>query len=212
MQATDLTLFESTFLLGVTPEGKKSSYLSFALGGALLADLALLERIELVTERKKTFVESRSTASTGMPVLDEVGELIATSKRRKRTEGWITKISGRKGLDRACAARLIATGILQVHDTRVAVLFPSTRFPEVQPGPETHLRFAIDQAVNGAYADRRTAILTGIAYRSMLIKPEGDRAAKKAIRQRVDDLTSGDPLAKAVKGAIDAQMAALGAA
>ena len=72
-----------------TLESKASMY-QYALGGAILTELAMNEVIRIRSD-KKMLVDHVSSRHIGDPILDECLELVSSAKRRRRARDWVER-------------------------------------------------------------------------------------------------------------------------
>jgi Golgi phosphoprotein 3 (GPP34) len=181
-----------------------------ALGGALLAELALLERIGVTPRsagwRDRGRVTVTSTVPTDDPELDRV--LIAiTAREGKKVKDLITPMSSKrlsKGVPARLLARLVASGVLSEDRQKMLGFIPTTRWHTRDPEPEEELRGRLQSAlVGGATPTERTVALIGLLQVTNLLPRVIYTEDKKALRRRAKELTEGDWAAKAVKDAIE---------
>lgn len=205
----DLTLADELALLAYDDDGSRRlgrPSLGYGPAGALLVELALAERIDVVG-KKVTVLDA---APLGEPVLDRALARIADDKPRKPAH-WIDKLS-RKLTDQVLDG-LVARGVLRREETRVLLLFPRTRFPApdgVQPQAETDARARMARAITeDGPVDPRTGALCA------LVKAVGyDRKVfadlpRAVVRKRLKAISKGDWAAAAVRKAIEQVQAAI---
>lgn len=183
--------------------------LGYGLAGALLVELALAGRIEVVGKK----VTVRDPAPIGHAVLDGALARIAGDKPRKPAH-WIDKLS-RKLADRVLDG-LVAGGVLRRERERVLLLFPRTRFPTpdgTRPAAEVDARARMTAAITGDDpVDPRTAALCA------LVKAVGhDRRVfahlpRALVRKRLKVISRGDWAATAVRKAIEEVQTAIAVA
>jgi hypothetical protein len=165
MTSHDLRLHEQILLLALRDErgtaDRKAGMWRLAFGGAILAELALEDRIE-IEPGKKAIVGVRDRVQLGDPVLDAALTRIADARRPLGAARWVGKLPT-LALRRESADGLCRRGVLQRTEGRVLFLFTRTHFPTVDPGPERALHEAIRAAVDrdGSRVDRRLASLIG---------------------------------------------------
>ena len=185
--------------------GKKalgSESLNPALGGALLVELALLERISITPHEagwtKRGRVMITSSKPTDDPELDRVLDHVAADEGVK-----VYDMSGKritKGLVDRLIARLIKCGTLR--EQRSAVLGIRS-WPTDNPVPEEEVRRRLQQALVGGVAPTEStvaliALLDATGRLTKVIHTED----KLALRRRAKELSEGDWAAAAVKNAI----------
>ncbi|NUT49379.1 MAG: GPP34 family phosphoprotein [Saccharothrix sp.] len=205
----DLTLADELALLVHDDDGSRKlgqPAIGYGLAGALLVELALAGRIDVV-DKKVTVPDA---APVGHAVLDEALARIAGDKPRKPAH-WVDKLS-RKLAERVLDG-LVAGGVLRREEDRVLLVFPRTRFPTpdgAEPPAETDARARMTAAITGdGPVDPRTAALCA------LVKAVGqDRKVfaglpRGAVRQRLKVISEGDWAAAAVRRAIEEVQAAV---
>ena len=140
-----LHLYEQLMLLALrddkgTLESKASMY-QYALGGAILTELAINEVIRIRSD-KKTLVDPVSSQGIGDPILDECLELVSSARRRRRARDWVARFGRLKKLRHRVAEGLCRKGILAeaeasgcssslARPTRRSIRFPSARSSSV---------------------------------------------------------------------------------
>src|SRR5664280_2778190 len=146
--AHELLLLDLDEAKGSEPLG---SMLSYGLVGAVLAELALADRIHLDDNR----VVIVSSAALGVNSLDLVLSAIAGHEPLD-PEAWVQRLEGR--VKEPVANELVSAGILSHRHRHLLGFLADERYPEVDPGPERALRARLDAVVvDGAPADPRTA-------------------------------------------------------
>jgi len=185
-----------------------------ALGGAVLADLALHEAVT-VPEKTRVWRTARVRAVPGAEVEDPVlREALALVAAKQRSADELVRRLG-KGLRPRLGDRLAEQGIVQRVDERVWGLVPRTRWPALDTSHEERLRRALTATlVSGAEPDQRTAALVALlaavdrAHRSV------DHAglSNREVKRRAKEVAEGDWAAKAVRDAVRAATAATAAA
>ncbi|GAA1584882.1 GOLPH3/VPS74 family protein [Actinoplanes couchii] len=204
-----MDLLEELVLLAYADDGRRiieGSGLDYALGGALLVELALAERIGVENGR----VVVLDTTPVGSGLVTQALNRISTDGRDRKPGHWVRKLS--EGVRQPVLDHLVASEVLRAEHSRVLVIFPRTRYPAVhgvEPAAETEARGRMRAALAGhGTVDPRTGALcalvaaTGAARK---IFPDMDR---KVLRARLDEISEGQWAAEAVYRTIrDVQMA-----
>lgn len=228
----DLGVHESLILLVLRDEegtvGASEMYV-YALGGAIMAELLLRERIR-VDKRKprepgiinwfshafteKNLIDVASDEPTGDGVLDGCLERIAGSKRRASLQTWVSRFASTRELRHDIARSLCARNILREDEGKVLWFFSRRVYPEVDPGPERKLLDAMREAIFGdaPVIQPRTAILISLCKSAGLLGGIFGKDEIKTRKTRIEKITSGNLLGEATKGAIEAAQAAIVAA
>lgn len=213
---TPLYLHEQIMLLALRDERgtvELGSIYSYALGGALLAELLLAGRIS-VAEGKRKLVDLESDEPFGDPVIDECIEKIATARRRAAVETWLRRFSSLKKLHHRVAQRLCERGILRADDKTILLIFHHMVYPEIDPQPERMLIERLRKTIfsDTTRVDPRTAIVISLANATDLLRiPFAKRELKKR-KKRIEQLTDGNLIGQATERVVDAARAAIATA
>ena len=125
-------------------KGTTSSLVTAAdngLAGALLLDLLATGRLE---EREDKLVRAGSEPSE--PALAAAWRVVDDPRPAKH---WVGKLPGRlKPIKGTVADALVARGVLDERRHKTLGLIPSTRYPELDPGPEQELRARLRAALS----------------------------------------------------------------
>lgn len=201
-----LTLSEELTLLAYDDETGKSKadmFLEYGLGGALLAELAVLGKVAL-TDKKVTVVDP---SPTGDELLDGALAKIADSPPRK-PQRWVDML--RKGAKDAALQRLVDRGLLRREHGKVLLVFPMTTYPTQDSGPEQEVRQRLNDAmVEGRVPELRTVTLALLVGACDLGKNVFPDLPNRELKRKLNELTAGDWAAKATKQAIEAVRAAI---
>lgn len=211
-----LALHEEVLLLALRDrEGTtmNASTLPYAMGGAVMCELLLDERIEL-EDKKKPKVRVAQSENSGNALLDEWWAQIAErdEKGKPRTmEDWVGRIAHARGLKEGVARELCDKRILREDKKKVLHFFERTVYPEIDPGPEREILGRIEDAIfsPAGEVEPRTAILVGLCQHSGLLKSNFDKTRLKRAKKRIEEITSGACCAVAAKKAIESAQAAL---
>ncbi len=217
IQRDGLFFHEEIMLLALrdeegTPEW--GTMYEYAIGGAILAELLLDQRVRVVTPKKKPLVEPISSTPVGDPLIDECLEKIHDAKRRASLQSWVSKFANTKDLKHRVAERLSQRGILRVDEGKVLLIFARKTYPEVDPVPEQRLIERLRRAIfeDGGDLDPRTVTLVSLAHSSDVLKVVFDKKELKARKDRIEKIMNGELTGKATREAIEAVQAAVMAA
>lgn len=189
------------------------SMYAFAVGGALLAELTVRGRIELVGPAKKRFVELLDPASVGEPLLDETLDRIATARRRGSVGTWVSRLAGSKKLRDRLADGLCRRGILRAEEKGVLLFFKRRIYPALDPRAEREVVQRLRDAVfSDGEVEARTVVLLSLADGAGLLSMVFEKKALKKRRGRIKDLVEGEAIGKAVRSAVEAAQVAMVAA
>ncbi|MBK6899362.1 MAG: GPP34 family phosphoprotein [bacterium] len=210
---TELTLYEEILLLALDDRkgtaGIESGHAN-AMGGAILAELALAGALRIGADKKK-MVDAAPGARVDDPILVECLALVAGAKRRRRASDWVLKFAGRKDLKNRVARGLVAKGVLVEGRDRALGLFPRTIFPERDAGPERALIERLERAVltDTDRVDERTLMVAGIAHATGLLGRAVDKKRLKERKARLKQLVDGQLASAATVEAVQAVQAAV---
>ena len=192
----------------------KASMHSFALGGALLAELSLHGRIN-IEESKKALVDLVDRRPFGEPVLDDCLGRVADAKRRARASTWVQRFANLKRLRHRVAVGLCQRGILRDDEDTVLLFFKRKVYPTVNPEPERRLVAELRDAVFGESAslDPGLALVVTLADATGLLAAHFDKRSLKRRKPRLESIAEGNLVGAATVRAVRAaQQAAMAAA
>lgn len=186
------------------------------LGGALLTELLLAGKVEVVKEggrRAKEFVEVRDRAPTGDPILDAALARIRDAKRRASPAATVSRLGGMKNLRHDVARELCRRGVLRAAEDQVLRLFRRRVYPTLDPGPERELVGRIRGVLEeGRPPDQRTAAILALADATGTLRALYDRRALRGLKPRLKEVEKVDVGGRAARQAIAAAQAAVAAA
>ncbi|MEO3855534.1 GPP34 family phosphoprotein [Acrocarpospora sp. B8E8] len=179
--------------------------LDLALAGALLAELAIADRIAV---QDKTLVVV-NPAPVGDAELDAVLARIVTENQKKpRKPSWfVSKISSDK-LRKRLLAGLAERGILSEQQRKLLGIFPTKRYPELDGSVERDLRQRVQSVLAGADPDERIGVLIALMHACRLAR----KAFPEADKERIKEISAGAWAGDAVRATIEAVNAAVMAA
>ncbi|MEO6880215.1 MAG: GPP34 family phosphoprotein [Mycobacteriaceae bacterium] len=205
MSQSTLSLAEQLTLVAVddTSGAVRGDNLDLGLSGALLVQLALAGRIDVVDSS----VVVTDPTPTGDPLPDEALARIGADKPRK-PDYWVSHLQ--KGVRQQVLDRLVDAGVLERHDSKVLGLFPRHRYPERNAGPETAVRARLDDAVlHGQAPDETTSALVGLLHAVGLRAAAFPGAERKPTEARMKLIAEGSWASKAVRDAVAQVQAAV---
>ncbi|WP_328476032.1 GPP34 family phosphoprotein [Actinoplanes sp. NBC_00393] len=187
--------------------------LHYTLGGAVLAELALLGRIETdggYPALNNPMVHAAGDGPLPDQLLQEAYDKVAEKPRLAQT--LLIEIGTR--LREPVIDRLLERGLIRREEKRVLGLFRSTRMPTDDARHEEELRSRIRAVlVDGAEPDARTAVLTALLSASGALPAlRPPLAWSSEVAQRAKALENGNWGAAAVNTAVAGTAAAIAAA
>ena len=191
-----------------------SSYLSTALGGAVLIELALAESIEMAEKTsvwRTAKVRALDAPGPSDPVL--VDGLATVNEKERSAQDLVTRLG--KGLKETLTERLVQRGLVHRQEDKVLGVFHRTRWPAADAAHEHDVRRKVTAVlVEGAQPDPRTgalvALLAAIDQVHRVIDHEG--LSSREVKKRAKAIGEGDWAAKAVRDAVAASVTAVTAA
>ncbi len=191
-----------------TLESKASMY-QYALGGAILTELAMHEVIR-IRDDKKMLVEHLSSRRIGDPILDECLELVRSAKRRRRARDWVARFGRLKRLRHRVAEGLCRKGILRDSEDSVLLIFTRKVYPTINPDPERRLVERLREAI---FEDREdlesgTAVVASLANATGLLPVHFAKKDLKRRKRRLEKISNGDLVGAAAAEAVRAAQAA----
>jgi hypothetical protein len=208
-----MNLPEELVLLGYSDAGTPetdSNHLNYGLGGALLLELALAERVGL--EDKRVVVRDR--APTGDPLVDDALGRIAADGRDRKPGHWVQKLAD--GTRDRVLDGLVARGVLRRERGRMLLVFPRTVYPPahgVEPPVKTETRDRLHAAILGSReVNPRTAALCALLMAADLDRKVFADLDRAQVKQRLKEISEGSWAAAAVRQTINEVYAAVTAA
>ena len=188
-----------------------------ALGGALLIELALAERVDVAgpgeaVRHGRLLV--RDPTPTGDGLLDEA--LATVGEKEGSKPQSVVAALGRRSRGRLYE-RLTDGGVLRAEEGRVLGIFPRRRWPSADAAHETSVRAELETALrNGTTTDPRTGALISLLYAlraaHRAVDPGSVGLSKRELNGRAKGIAEGNWAATSVRGAIDSMHAAVIAA
>lgn len=177
------------------------------LGGALLLELALAGRVDVVD--KKVVVLDPSP--TGDPLVDDALGRIAGEEKGRRPGHWVSKFA--KDTRPRVLDKLVRDGMLTVEKDRVLLVFPRTKYPAAggtEPAVETAARERMRTAVLGSDpVEPHTAALCALVAATELDRKVFADLDRKQVKTRLKEIGEGAWAADAVKKSIEEIQAAV---
>ena len=188
-----------------------------ALGGALVAELALMERIGVTPHdagwSKRGRITITNLTPTDDPELDEAMRKLAESEGKKLKD-VLSDFASKKvrlsyQLRERLLERLAKAGVVKQQEGTVLGFIPRTTWPAGDLAAEDDVRERLQSAlVSGVTPTERTLVLIALLQVTGLLPKVVTTEDKRALKARAKQLTEGDWAAKAVKDAIDEVTAA----
>ncbi|MEH0970009.1 GPP34 family phosphoprotein [Micromonospora sp. CPCC 205546] len=205
-----LTLAHELALLGYDDAGVNQlgqPTLGYGLAGALLLELALAGRVEIVDDR----LVVTDPTPVGQRQLDDALSRIAADEKRRKPGDWISRLA--KDLPEQVLDGLVTAGVLRRDSDKVLWFFPRTRYPSstgAEPAVETQARQRMVAAIAAdGPVDARTAALIGLARAVGLDRKLFAELPKQHVKRRLTEIAADDWASAATRKAIEETQAAV---
>ena len=176
------------------------------LGGAVLVELALLERVG-VTAKKPGGKPDRLAVLADDPTGDAL--LDAALDRLRKKDGksaWDAVGIASKDVKRDVTERLVAAGALDEERSKILGIFPSRTLPAANPQWEHEVRARVGAVLDGSTTpDPHTGSIIALLLAGDLLDaaiPLDDRAARKDRKARAEQIAAGSWASDATKQAL----------
>jgi golgi phosphoprotein 3 len=181
-----------------------------ALGGAILAQLLLSQRIEIDGDKHSHRMTLKDKRPLGDTILDECLAKVATTRRCAQAQTWVQRFAMLRNLKHRVADRLCDRGVLRADRSSVLWIFSRRVYPEVDPRPKREMVRRLERAIftDGSEVEARTIVLLSLAKSADLLRLIFDRKALKGRKQRIESLVNGQVAGVATRDAIQAAQAA----
>lgn len=188
------------------------THTNMALGGALLAELALTHRVDIAgpDERvREGRLIVRDAGPTGDGVLDAALATVADHEGKK-PQSVVTTLG--KGTRMRLYERLSEAGLLRAEERRILGVIPTHRWPAERTDHEAEVRAGLVTALrDGRTTDARTRALVSLlhALRAVhkAVDPKSVGLSEHEMKTNAEQIAEGDWVAKAVRSAIDTETA-----
>ncbi len=195
-RATDLHLHEQLLLLALrdrkgTPESG-SDYRAYALGGAILAELALTGCIRIDEGRRALVEEVPGADRPRNAILAEAFDMVRSRRRRRRASGWVPTFAGIRDLWHGTALGLCRRGILRKSESQVLLVFSRKTYPTLDPGPERDLLRRMREAISGdGEIEAGLGVVIGTAHSTGILKTHFDKKLLSRRKHRLERIAEG---------------------
>ena len=185
------------------PRTSTSGHLPLAIGGALLAELALRDRLRLEVDQPRA-----SSRPAGDELLDEVAAQVREGSRRRTVKGWVRRV-GRAGRRDQVRDRLVARGLLVPAPQAVLGLFTVTRHHLADPAAVERLATEVRGVlIDGRPTTPRTRALAALAGATAVLNPLVERTDRRDARRQAERLADSPTLPAAARAVLRATRSA----
>jgi len=181
------------------------------LSGAILSEL-MLQGIIVLSKDDSKLVEVVDTKSIEDPILNEVVQKIADSKKPKDLKYWVSIIAATPNLNHRIAQQLCDLGILRYDESKVLWFFTCKRYPEIDSTFEDAIRKRMGDVMfsPNVKPDERTAVLISLGKSSQALASNFPAVELKQHDEKIKEICEGKHLASgATTETIEAVQAAI---
>ena len=196
-----LNLMEELLLLALDDKKGKiifssSSALPYGLRGALLLELALVKKIDVVN-KKLVVIDNSPTEDS---LLNNALDIIANHHKQKKVKYWVSKLKSKmKQLRQDLLLGLMDKGIIEKRDEKILWLIPTKRYPTKNPIPENKVRSRIiDIVLHNKQADERSLMLISLINSCSLIKEVFEKEDRKVAKKKIKEIVKGESIGNAI--------------
>jgi hypothetical protein len=213
MMRRPLPLYEEILLLALDDDkgtSGGSGFFTNAMGGAILAELAMLGAVAIADDKHKRVTPGRRDRLDDA-ILEECRVMVVEQKKSKKAAEWVMKFAGLKDLKNRVARQLVDKGVLTEETGTVLKIFKRTLYPEADGGPEQELRERMKKAIFTATTnlEARTVVVISLAQAAGMLNKIFPKKKLKERKKRLEQLTSGQLAGKATSEAVQAVQAAI---
>ena len=210
----NLFLHEEIMLLALKDEEgtiASGAMYNYAVGGAIIAELLLSQRIAVDQSKRKKLVSVINPEQLNDSLIDEWLIKINSAKRRKTLQDWVSRIANTKNLKHRVATQLCKRGILKMDEGKILLLFSRRIYPEINPIPEQKIITRLKNIIftDTDDVDARTVVLMSLAKSANILPFIFGKKEIKQRKKRIEQIVNGEIAGKATKEAIDAMQAAV---
>jgi Golgi phosphoprotein 3 (GPP34) len=194
-----------------------ATHADVALGGAMLLELALANRVAVAgesDEMRKGRLIVEDTSATSDSLLDEA--LARLGEKEGKNPKDVVRVLG-KGLRDRLQARLVERGLLREESGKILGVIPTHRWPANDAAHENAVRGLMVDALRVGHSDDvRVAALVSLLHALKAVEDVVDPLAvgvtKNELNAHARSIAEGNWGSEAVRKAIDEMMAAVVAA
>ena len=189
-----LTLVEEVLLLAFRDKTGRPLRLpeysiEFAVAGAVLAELALQDRIDSDLDSLMVVDESR----TGDDVLDPVLRELAASPERQPPSHWLLRLARVDSIRETALQRLVEQGVLRPQKRRLPFSLGAQRYEVADPEKPRSIKARIREVLDTeVIPDPRDVILVCLGHACTLLGTVLNPRDLKAASDRIHQLTRMD--------------------
>ncbi len=184
--------------------------IKYGLVGALLMDLALMNKID--TDLENLMIVD--TSPTGDDVLDDVLTQIAQSNRTRTTAYWLVHLSQNSNtIKERLLDRLIQKGILKREEQKILWVFALRRYPVRDDKEEKEVKTRIRQVIlSDSIPDSRDVVLISLIKGCYLVDEIFSHKEIDAVKGRLEQIAKMDLIGQTLSEIIESVTRAMASA
>ncbi|MCK4338590.1 MAG: GPP34 family phosphoprotein [Candidatus Cloacimonetes bacterium] len=175
--------------------------LEYGLTGAILMDLALMNKID--TDLKNLILVDDSP--TGDEIFDNAIDMIRKYPDSKDAKYWVREIGKQfENLKDSLIERLVEKGILKKVEKKILWVFSKRRYPIIDNKEEKEVKTRIRKTIlNNDIPDPRDIVLISLIKTCNMIDEIFTSEEKKVVKERIDQIAKMDLIGQAVSNAVN---------
>jgi len=199
-----LSLFEELLLIAIdddkgTVASSVSGHLPYGLAGALLAELALQEKIYIDKGR----LVLADTSQSGNDIEAEALQIIAASKKPRKVQHWINSLGSTK-YARRVAERLAEKGLVTIEERRILWIIPYDAYPQQDASAKYWVKQRLRSvALGGVAPSARDVTLLSLVKSCDMLGLVFTRDERKTARKEIDELVKREPFGDALRTTLE---------
>lgn len=201
-----LTFAEEILLLALddkkgTIKPLPTQAMKFALAGALLMELAMLDRIDTDLQTLKVI----KTEPTGDVLLDEVLRKLQDTQAEQSTSYWLNELAWQEiDLQEQVLGRLVDKGVLKLEDRKILWVFAVRRYPMMDDQEVQEVRSRLQKVITtGDIPSPRDAVLIGLVNACQLFDQVFEEQELVRLQPRIAELAKLDLIGREVARAVN---------
>lgn len=175
--------------------------IKYGLIGAILMDLALMNKIEADLENIKIVDKS----PTGDDILDDVLAKIAQSEEAKTVAYWtVTLNRSINEIEERLLERLMQKGILKKEERKILWVFATRRYPVQNDQEEKEVKTRIRQVVlSDIIPDSRDVVLISLVKSCYLVNEIFSQEEINVVQERIEQIAKMDLIGQTVSRIVE---------
>ena len=201
----ELNLIEEFLLIALDDDKGQfvtdSTHLHMGFSGAILLELALREKINIVNDR----VILVNDAYEKEMVINKTIDLIKASEKDRRIRYWVNKLAhNARQMKDDTLKGLMNKGVLGKQDSKILWIIPNTKYPTHDLTPENKVRQRLhDVMLEGVKANPRDVMLLSLIDVSELTREAfRDKEEYKIVKKKIKEVSQNIEISQVVNRTI----------